>query len=345
MGLLSDAAEAWPFRGLLIEHALAAFERQQHAEELIAGRDWAVDLEAATIAFDQGPRASIDLIGTESTRDHSWLWAWSNPSLALPPAALAASERLAELGRGLGVGELETPRLELAGLLSAYTLGAVATGLLDAEAYYRAPTGQALVLLLLRGPEFVLPALDALTFTRTLTLGAGQFELEHQPAIAAYLRRRGGRIEVEGSRWAVALPTGEAVRLSFDPHERLAGIDSDMSSPPRSSGPGPSVGEGLVEVRRSGSARHDALRRYRLLVDGIEVGRLGRGKTARVRVPAGRHTVQMEIDGATSQPLPIDVAPDVTLSLVCEPAASTLHSRDHLERPDTHILLRPSESS
>jgi hypothetical protein len=54
-----------------------------------------------------------------------------------------------------------------------------------ADAYFLAPSGPFIALLALYGPGLRLGPLDGSTLTQTLMSGLGQFELEHQPAIAA----------------------------------------------------------------------------------------------------------------------------------------------------------------
>lgn len=51
----------------------------------------------------------------------------------------------------------------------------------------------------------------------------------------------------------------------------------------------------VVRVRRSTGFR-DSLRKYRIVVDGHEVGRVKRGETADVTVTPGPHVLQVAID-------------------------------------------------
>jgi hypothetical protein len=99
------------FQELLSAHLLAAGERQEVARGVIGGRRYGVDLAAGTITFADGPIIAAEMIGSASTEDGSWFWAWGNGSLGLPDDRLLASRRVAEQGAGLAVPELTEPRL------------------------------------------------------------------------------------------------------------------------------------------------------------------------------------------------------------------------------------------
>ncbi len=75
-----------------------------------------------------------------------------------------------------------------------------------------------------------------------------------------------------------------------------------------------------IIVRRSGSFR-DALRKYKVLVDGEVVGKVGRNKQIDVEVSPGQHEVQMKIDWSRSEPVTVDTSTG-DVRLVCGPPAS-----------------------
>ena len=56
-----------------------------------------------------------------------------------------------------------------------------------------------------------------------------------------------------------------------------------------------------VVVSRSTSGSRDRLRRYTVLVDGVEVGRVKRGETVSTTVGPGPHTLGIVIDWTSSE--------------------------------------------
>jgi hypothetical protein len=329
------AAMSSGFREMLISSALASAERQSIAGAVIGGRAWSVDLSASRIAFENGPELAADLLGTESSADQTWLWAWANPELELSDDCLGPSRQVTVVGAEYGVRELAEGRLEFRDTLSIHRLGAVASGLLNADAYFVAPSGPFVALLALYGPELRLGPLDGSALTQTLMSGVGQFELEQQPAIAAYLERRGARAEKTGETWTVELPAGERVVLSFDSQRRLAGIER----------PDVRMTTGMLTISRASGLARDAFRGYRILVDGSEVGKIKRGATATLELPAGRHVVQLELDGLTSHALPVLIRDGQTVQLHCAPGGKASDAiREMTIQPGEYISLQLAPS-
>jgi uncharacterized protein DUF6882 len=319
------------FNEMLIGSALASAERQSIAGGVIGGRAWSVDLGARQIAFENGPQLAADLLGTEASADQTWLWAWANPELTLSKDLLGPARQLTVLGAAAGARELTEGRLEFRDSLSIYLLGAVASELLHADAYFVAPSGPFVALLALHGPELRLAPLDGTALTQTLMAGLGQFELEHQPAIAAYLELRGARAEKSSETWAVELPTGEHVVLRFDAQRRFAGIER----------PDVRMTTGLLTISRAAGLARDAFRSYRILVDGGENGKIKRGATADLELPVGPHVVQLELDGLTSPPLPVLIREGKSVQLHCAPAGRASDARlDMANRPGEYISLQ-----
>ena len=59
-----------------------------------------------------------------------------------------------------------------------------------------------------------------------------------------------------------------------------------------------------------GSAFADALRRYKIFINGAKVGNIGRDDVLDLAVPSGPLTIEARIDWARSQPLTIEAMPD-----------------------------------
>jgi hypothetical protein len=74
-----------------------------------------------------------------------------------------------------------------------------------------------------------------------------------------------------------------------------------------------------VEIRRSNSGYQDAWRRYKVFVDGEEVGRLSRGDSARFDIEPGSHVVEVGIDWKRSARFTIDGGSDEVFRFRCGP--------------------------
>jgi hypothetical protein len=78
---------------------------------------------------------------------------------------------------------------------------------------------------------------------------------------------------------------------------------------------------GQIVVARPQGFYQDALRRYRILVDGQEAGGLKRGEELRRTVQAGPHDVVARIDWSGSPTTQIDVSPGGTVTLRVGPGS------------------------
>ncbi len=74
----------------------------------------------------------------------------------------------------------------------------------------------------------------------------------------------------------------------------------------------------IVVQRRLGGYR-DRVRRYKVLVDGVERGALGEGEQIEVPVAPGAHTFRAAIDWTGSRTVPVEVRPGQTVRFSIEP--------------------------
>jgi hypothetical protein len=78
---------------------------------------------------------------------------------------------------------------------------------------------------------------------------------------------------------------------------------------------------GQIVVTRPAGFYQDAVRRYRILIDGQAAGRLKRGESLRHTVQAGRHEVVAKIDWSGSPAAQVDVPPGGTVTLKVGPGS------------------------
>jgi len=107
-----------------------------------AWEHWRYDAECGTLTFSAGgfPKviATVQLVGTTSTRSHSWLWGWANESV--PPTQtilLAEVRRFGEAESLTILTQPEWPDDEHHG----WEMAAITTKIIGAKGAYRAPRG------------------------------------------------------------------------------------------------------------------------------------------------------------------------------------------------------------
>jgi hypothetical protein len=102
---------------------------------------WDADLDAGTITFtnDQGwvVTAPVQVVGTYSTRDGTFMWGWDHPSI--PEPAREAAKAVQDFGAKHGLEVLTTRKVALSEE-EAWELTALANYLWQGQGAYRGPT-------------------------------------------------------------------------------------------------------------------------------------------------------------------------------------------------------------
>jgi hypothetical protein len=113
---------------------------------------WDLDQETGNLVFTKDDGSTVttkaQIIGSLSTRDNSWLWAWDNPSILDPLKADA--RKLQAYGQEHGIEKL-TSRKWTGTEEDAWAMAALAVKLAGAEGAYRGPSGNSFVFITFRG--------------------------------------------------------------------------------------------------------------------------------------------------------------------------------------------------
>jgi hypothetical protein len=83
-----------------------------------------------------------------------------------------------------------------------------------------------------------------------------------------------------------------------------------------------------IVIGRPRRGGRDFFRRYRVIVDGVERGKLGRGQELSIEVTPGVHEVEGRIDWCSSGPLRIDVREGAAVRMTLRPGGSALRVAD-----------------
>ena len=141
------------FQSLFEQCVLIAYDHQIHLNPKVHA-PWRIDMESGTLAFNQEDGSQfitpVQLLGTQSDHDGTFLWAWANDKMEAPADVLRAANQLRALGQQHGIAELVEPMLSG---IEVHTLGMVAVGLTGAPAYYRAPYQGGAALMLMMGED------------------------------------------------------------------------------------------------------------------------------------------------------------------------------------------------
>ena len=103
---------------------------------------------------------------------------------------------------------------------------------------------------------------------------------------------------------------------------------------------------GTIVLSRARGGYRDVLRRYAVLVDDTKVGRIGRGETLRLDVPAGAHRLQLKIDWCSSAPLTAVVEGGEAVGFACAPGGEASEALNSVTAGrNAYIILEPATES
>jgi hypothetical protein len=111
-----------------------AMIRQKAFGEYLNGRNWNLDLKIGIVKFGDDLVFPIQLLGSYSELEGTWLWCWDNPGVGgWPQKILEGAQKLRDLG---GIFNLSCFPLEH---ISGHEIAMVCSELLGQVPYYRGP--------------------------------------------------------------------------------------------------------------------------------------------------------------------------------------------------------------
>lgn len=210
---------------------MASVDQQSCLSDLVGEDYWSVDLAAGLIYFSDRYQWHVQLLGTESAASGTWLWAWANTESNIPAHLLAASLALKAYGEQHGIPELTTPQLPL-DQIDGHTLALLASGICEANAYYRCPyEGGALFVLIMdeNFPKRTDPPLQRVATVFPQTIASLEVP-DHKLALAGYLDHYGLTHEQDGDKIVVKENGEPVLTAAFDAQNRLTKLEAKLKA-------------------------------------------------------------------------------------------------------------------
>jgi hypothetical protein len=216
---------------LLEQYGAYGLEKQQALAEFLGHHNWSVDLAAGTVDFEERRVFPIQVIGTESSAEGTWLWAWANTASNIPFPLLSSARMLRAYGERHGVREFVEPELR-AQAIDAHVVGLVAAGVADADAYYLGHYPGGAVLFLVSAPQLrALLTPSVLRMTTVFTTFISTWTVRNQlRAFAAYAEAKGCHTERRDSVVECVDRAGQRLSGEFDARGLLVRLSSSVGS-------------------------------------------------------------------------------------------------------------------
>lgn len=220
--------EAHSLDELMALHGVFSLEKQFAFGEIIRDHNWQFDMQKGSIAFGPAGEFPVQLIGTLSFNDNSWLWGWANEKSGIPAPLLQEGHALREIGESRDIAHLKEPHFEVPEGFE-HIIGSIACGVSGADAYYSANYGKGTLVVTVQHGQFALQEDPQLriakmltTFPRYITM----FESDHRLALLSYLIDSGCLIHEASDTELRGLLGDRVITGTFDERGRLANLSA-----------------------------------------------------------------------------------------------------------------------
>ncbi|WP_299256352.1 DUF6882 domain-containing protein [uncultured Aquimarina sp.] len=214
------------FIDLVNQNAGLSFEKQQNFNDLTGGLAWNIDLNTATLSFGDID-FPIEVIGSLSFNDYSWMWGWANAKSGIPENLLMGSLNMKKTGEEKQIEEFTKGHFSVEEGFE-HKMGIVASGLLNADAYFCANYGQGTMVLTLKSDK--IPKVDENRLEKVLTTFPqviSGIDLNHKEAFKNYLIDRSFEINIQENK-IEGLRNNKVLVAEFDELNRLKTLNGKI---------------------------------------------------------------------------------------------------------------------
>lgn len=214
------------FQDLLDQNAALSFEKQQNFSDLTGESAWNIDLNTGTLSFGTLD-FPIEIIGSLSFNDYSWMWGWANVKSGIPENLLGGALKLKEIGEKKQIEEFTDGHFSVEEGFE-HKMGLVACGILNADAYFCANYGQGTMVVTMKSDR--IPRIDSKKLEKILTTFPqviGGIDLNHRVAFTNYLIDRGLEINTSGNT-VEGIKNGKVLIAEFDDLNRLTSLNGKI---------------------------------------------------------------------------------------------------------------------
>ena len=201
-----------------------AMDKQFDLGEMIGKNSWAVDVPLGQISFGQDMVYAMQMIGSLSHQDDSWMWAWANTASNLPESLLVHATQLRQVGEERGIDLLRLPQFK-SSKDDLHLIGMIASGMYDTSGYYLADYGQGTLLVTIKDERLDQARKEEdQRIVTVIPKLIGMFDMDHRLALTSYLRWKGYAVNDDG-RILRALRDQHIVTAEFDTQSRMIALN------------------------------------------------------------------------------------------------------------------------
>ncbi|MBD1262096.1 hypothetical protein HZY62_15955 [Maribacter polysiphoniae] len=178
---------------------LISMEKQEIFSEMVEGLGWSCDMLEGKLTYGEDKVFDIQIIGSYSINEKSWLWAWANTQSGIPEKFLQTALAMKSIGEAYQIEDLLTPKKEMDSDPGTY-FSTVASAMLKESCYVPLTYKGLVVYVTVNSKEAdskarTAPALICSHFTNV----AANYTFPHKYTLFYYLKAKGYEVELPGN--------------------------------------------------------------------------------------------------------------------------------------------------
>ena len=214
------------FLELLDQNAALSLEKQFIFGDIIESKPWQLDMSLGTISFEE-LTFPIQIIGSLSFNNNSWMWGWANTQSGIPENLLTQSNQLKNIGTDKNIVELTDAHFQVAEGFE-HKIGMIACGLFNSKSYYCANYGQGTLVVTIDSD--LIPEIDTNKAEKILThfpQVISSIDVNHKDAFINYLIDKEFQIAITPNT-VQAMKNESTITADFDALGRLTSLNGTI---------------------------------------------------------------------------------------------------------------------
>ncbi|WP_343330427.1 DUF6882 domain-containing protein [Polaribacter staleyi] len=200
-------------------------EKQEIFGEMVEGLGWSCDMLEGTLTYGDDKVFDIQVIGTYSENEKSWLWAWANTQSGIPEKFLQTALAAKAIGEAYQIEDFVTSKKEFSSDPGVY-FSTIISAMAKESCYVPLTFKGLTVYVTITSAEAdskarTVPALICSHFTKV----AANYTFPHKYSLYFYLKGKGYEVELPGNN-IVAKNGDDQILGIFDLKGRLMKISN-----------------------------------------------------------------------------------------------------------------------
>ncbi len=207
------------------QHAGSSFEKQINCQEILGDKSWDFNLMEGKLTFEGDLELPIQILGTYSPKQKSWMWGWANTRSGIPEKLLLIANDLRKFGELNTIDDFTSPSINNENDPGHY-YAMIASGLFGASCYYPIDFN-GIKIYILTNSELLTKKEDTPTpvVITTFTQLISAMNIAHKESLRFYLEDKGFSVEASGNN-LIGKKNSEEIFALFDLKGRLMKINN-----------------------------------------------------------------------------------------------------------------------